>query len=136
MAQSPAAILYDATGTELKGQRASAASVPVTVASDQSSLSVQDVRPSTGSQSSVAASLTSVTIKAANANRIGLTVFNDSNAGILYLLLGAGTASSTVFSVALQKGGGYYEVPYGYTGVINGVWSVASGAARVTEFTL
>jgi hypothetical protein len=29
----------------------------------------------------------------------------------------------------------YYEVPFGYTGRIDGIWASANGNARVTEMT-
>jgi hypothetical protein len=40
MSDSPAAILYDSSGNELKGQKTAAASVPVVVASDQAAVPV------------------------------------------------------------------------------------------------
>lgn len=94
--------------------------------------------PTTGTASSVADAASSTTILAANANRKGATVFNDSTSS-LYLLLGAGTASTTNLTV-LMAPGDYYELPVVqggvYTGIISGIWSANStGAARVTEFT-
>lgn len=90
-------------------------------------------RPSTGTTTSVASSATPVTILAANAGRFGASVYNESTA-ILYLLLGAGTASATVYTVQLTSGQ-FYEVPYGFTGILTGLWATANGNARVTEFT-
>lgn len=75
----------------------------------------------------------STTLLAANTARKGATIWNDSTA-ILYLKLGA-TASTTSFTVKLNQDD-YYEVPFGYTGIIDGIWaSDASGAARIVEFT-
>ncbi|MCA1572426.1 MAG: hypothetical protein LC798_19420 [Chloroflexi bacterium] len=88
-------------------------------------------RAATPTQTSVAASVTNVTVLASNANRLGVTVFNDSATGVLFLKLGA-TASTTSFTVKMAVGS-YYEVPFGYTGIIDGLWDVASGNARVTE---
>lgn len=89
----------------------------------------------TGTQSSVASGTSDVTILPSNAVRKGATVFND-DANALYLLLSSGTSSSTNFTVSLPGSGGYYEVPYTYTGVIKGSWAAnGSGSARVTEFT-
>lgn len=80
---------------------------------------------------SVADSASNQTLAAANAFRQAASVYNDSTAA-LYLKLGA-TASATSFSVLIPPGG-YYEVPAGYVGQIDGVWaSDASGAARITE---
>lgn len=75
----------------------------------------------------------STTLLSANAARTGATVHNDSTVA-LYLKLGA-TASTTSFTVKMAADS-YYEVPYGYTGVIDGIWaSDASGAARITELS-
>ena len=87
----------------------------------------------TGTLSNVAGSITSGTILAANAARIGATIWNDSTA-ILYLRLGTGTASATACTVKMV-GDSYYELPFGYAGIVVGVWSSATGAARVTEMT-
>ena len=90
-------------------------------------------KPTVGTQTIVAASATSVTVLASNANRLGASITNDSTA-ILYLLVGAGTASTTVYTVKLSAGA-YYEVPFSYTGIIVGIWSSATGSARVMEWT-
>lgn len=79
---------------------------------------------------SVASSASTGTLLAANQGRRGATIYNDSSAA-LYLKLGA-TASTTSFT-ALVAAAGYYEVPFGYCGVIDGIWASANGNARVTE---
>jgi hypothetical protein len=79
-----------------------------------------------------AASITSVTVLGSNANRKGACIFNDSTSAA-YICFGA-TASATVFTVKLAASA-YYEVPFGYTGLITGVWVTANGNARVTEIT-
>lgn len=86
-------------------------------------------------QSSVAASVTSVSLLAASDARAGATIFNDTtdSSNFLYVKLGA-TASTTSFTIKMNPGG-YYEVPYGYNGAIDGIWTVASGNARITELT-
>lgn len=78
----------------------------------------------------VASSITSETILAANSNRKGATIWNDSTA-ILYLEIGA-TAATNAFTAKLFASG-YYEVPFHYTGVISGIWSAANGNALVRE---
>lgn len=93
------------------------------------------VRPhcATGTVTSQTDQATNVTLLAANAARVGATIYNDSTA-ILYLKFGA-TASATSFTAKLQPES-YFEVPYGYTGIIDGIWaSDASGSARITELT-
>jgi hypothetical protein len=87
----------------------------------------------TGTQSSVSGAASDTTILAANTSRRGATVYNDSTA-ILYILLANATSSATVFTVKVAAGG-YYEAPYGYTGIIKGIWASATGSARVTELT-
>lgn len=78
----------------------------------------------------VASSTSPVTLLAANTARAGAIFYNDSTA-VLYLKLGSGAgATSKTLPVAA---GGYYEVPFGYTGIITGVWAAANGACDVTE---
>lgn len=86
----------------------------------------------TATLSNVASSATNVTVIASNSSRIGATVYNDS-AAYLYLKLGT-TASATSFTIKIDPSG-YYEVPFGYTGIIDGLWASANGSARVTELT-
>ncbi len=93
-----------------------------------------DGAANTGTSTQVASGTSAVTILAANTARYGATVFND-DANVLYLLLGTGTVSATVYTVQIPSGG-YYEVPYGFTGVLTGLWAAdGSGSARVTEFS-
>lgn len=87
------------------------------------------VGPTTGSVTSIASSATVVTISGANATRKGLTVFNESTS-VLYLKLGA-SASNTSYTLQIPAGG-YWELPFNYTGAISGVWATANGFARVT----
>lgn len=84
--------------------------------------------------SNVAASASSVTLKAANSARNGLIVFNDADVA-LYLKYGA-TASASSFTVKIAAGG-YWEMPEPiYAGVVDGIWaSSPTGSARVTELT-
>lgn len=87
----------------------------------------------TGATTSVASSATTVTLLAANSARLGATVYNDSTQ-VLYLLLGAGTASASVYTVQIAAGS-YYEVPFRFTGVLTGLWASANGSARITAIT-
>lgn len=92
------------------------------------------LRSPTGTKTAVASGITSVTILAANANRKGATITN-TDANALYLDLSGATASSTSYTVAVATGG-YYEVPFGYSGNITGIWAAdGTGSALVTEFT-
>lgn len=99
-------------------------------------LKVEPVAPTTGAHTNVANSITSVTVLAANAARKGATIFNDDTAvtgATLRIKFGA-TASATSFLYAIPPQG-YYEVPFGYTGIIDGIASAATGTARVEELT-
>lgn len=80
----------------------------------------------------ITADTTSQQVVALNALRKGLTIFNDSTAS-LYLKFGT-TASSSSYTVKMAAGS-YYEVPFYYTGRIDGIWSAVNGDAKVTEVT-
>lgn len=104
------------------------ATQPVSVAA---TVATQETRTSTSAVTSVSASVTTGTLLALNANRRQAMIYNDSTAN-LYLKFGA-TASTTSFTIKIA-GGGYYELPQPiYTGVLDGIWDSATGAARITE---
>lgn len=89
---------------------------------------------STGTHSSVASGTASVTILAANANRKGARIFN-TDANNLFLDLSGGTAvAASRAQVVLAQNVGY-DVPFGLTGAITGIWSAdGAGVASVVEF--
>jgi hypothetical protein len=92
-----------------------------------------ETRAATAVITSVAGSLTTGVLKAANTSRLGLTVFNDSTAN-LYLAFAA-SATTSAYTVKIGAGG-YWEMPRPcYTGAVSGIWDVANGNARVTEMT-
>lgn len=115
------------------GRAAAASSVPVV-------LSTEDLaelkRASSGATVSVASSATAVTLKAANTSRIAVTIANDSTA-ILYILLGTGTVSTSLYTYALPAKATVASdrTISGFTGAITGIWASANGAALVTELT-
>jgi hypothetical protein len=86
----------------------------------------------TATLSNVSASASSVTLSSANTFRKGLSIHNDSSA-ILYVKFGI-TAFTTSYTVKMIADA-YYELPFGYTGRIDGIWASATGAARITELT-
>lgn len=88
------------------------------------------VEPSTVTQ--VAASTTSVTIAAANPNRHGFTVFNNTSLNAMRVKLGPNAAANS-FSVSIPSGG-YWEMPLGYSGEVTAIWNAATGNALVTEY--
>ncbi len=106
----------------------------VTANAGTGTFTTKELRSATPAQSTVADNAANVTLLASNANRLGATIANDSSAA-LYLKLGA-TASTTSYTARIVQYG-YYEVPFGYTGIIDGIWASDpnDGAARVTELT-
>lgn len=87
----------------------------------------------TSASSTVSASTSSVTLKAANASRKDLMIFNNSVSAKLYVCFAA-TALTTSFVVRLDPGG-FWEMPVKYTGLVTGIWDAAVGDAQVTELT-
>jgi hypothetical protein len=117
------------------GQKAMAASTPVVIASDQSAIPVTPATSATATRSDVATNAASDTLLALNAARKGASIFNDAGGGRI-LFVKMGTTATVIDFTAKLFVGDYYEVPFGYTGRIDGIWSGAgTGAARMTEYT-
>lgn len=95
-------------------------------------ISTTSEKASTPSQSSPSVTTASTSVLASNASRLGATIYNEGSQ-VCYLKLGS-TASTTSYSVQLVVGA-YYEVPFGYTGAIDGITSTSTAQLRVTEFT-
>lgn len=87
--------------------------------------------PSEGTVAGVASSATAVPILAANAQRKGASIWNNSTQS-LFLNLSVADPTTAVATVEVPSEA-YYEVPFGYTGEINGIWTSANGNAIVTE---
>lgn len=80
---------------------------------------------------SVAGSISSVTLVSANPGRKRLVIGNASTA-ILYVRLGGGTATATTgHSIQIPSLGNYSLE--GFTGAITGIWAAANGSAQITE---
>jgi len=91
-------------------------------------------RPSgTGTITRVNAAAASTLILASNANRLGASIFNDSDA-IAYVACAA-SASTSLFTLKMLPNTGPYELPFHYTGDVYATWASATGAAVMTEFT-
>lgn len=120
-----------ATGNALDVNIKTPATLPVSVAA---TIITKGTLSSTATTSQVADTASSTTLLSLNANRLGATITNDSTAN-LYVKLGT-TASLTDYTVRIIQYG-YYEVPYNYTGRIDGIWATnpSSGSARITELT-
>ena len=97
-----------------------------------SAVSVKEARASSPSQSSVSVTNVNTDILVSNVNRLGASIYNEGTA-ICYVKLGD-TATTSSYSVAMAAGG-YYEVPYGYTGAIDGITTSGTAQLRVTELT-
>lgn len=78
----------------------------------------------------VAATLTSTALAQVNPARQGLSIQNTSTS-VLYVKWGA-AASATDHTIRMSPNC-YYEVPFGYTGSIFGVWASVNGSAQITE---
>lgn len=114
-------------------QGATAADRALVVAlSPNSPVTTSQARPATSVTSSVNSSATNVILLASNSSRLGATVYNDSTA-ILYIKMGA-TATTSDFTLKLFPSS-YWEVPFGYTGEIDGFWVSVNGHARIDELT-
>lgn len=92
----------------------------------------REVLAQTGTTTSVASNVANVTLLAANTSRLGAVITNDGSQN-LYVKCGA-TASTTSYTRKLAAAE-EWELPFGYTGIIDGIWNVANGSARITEFT-
>lgn len=81
----------------------------------------------------VSASLVSVQLLAAQPQRQGFSAWLEG-ASTLYMVLNASAASTVNYSVVLQPGSNYFESPFRYGGEVRGIWTVALGGVRLTEF--
>ena len=90
-------------------------------------------RPTTATLTSVAGSVVSVSLLAANAARRQVFIDNDSTK-TLYVAFAA-TATTAAFTVRIASGQSWASVLNGYTGAISGIWVAANGNARITEVT-
>lgn len=95
------------------------------------------VAPDTATLANVAAAVASTQLFAANPDAKIRTIVNDSALARLYIKYGT-AASATSYTEYLDPGESY-EFPRGdtgiYVGVVHGIWTLASGSARVTEVT-
>lgn len=90
-------------------------------------------KAASSSNSNVSASASNVTLLSSNSSRKMATFYNDS-AFRLFLKFGA-TATSSSFTVRIDSQG-YYELPVPvYTGQIDGIWTGATGAVRISELS-
>lgn len=105
----------------------------VVAVSPNNPLTTAPAKSSTVVATNIMAAGTSTELLASNVSRLGATIYNDSQSGLLYINLGASADSSDFVTKLLPLT--YYELPFGFTGQVNGIWSVLGGFARVCEFT-
>lgn len=125
--------LADATFTarvNTLGQKTSANSTPIVIASDQSAIPVtfSSTNPVISTVTSVAVSTTVATLSASNAAKTSVIIFNE--AGTLFVKLGAG-ATSASYSYRLTANTAL-EIN-GYAGIVTGIKQTGTTAALVTE---
>jgi hypothetical protein len=85
----------------------------------------------TGDTTSVASSITVVTLKASNTSRKSLKIVNDGTK-ILYVREGSG-ATTSLYTWKLEQD--EMAIINDYNGIVTGIWDVANGSAKVTETT-
>lgn len=72
-------------------------------------------------------------LAAANASRKGLSLWNLSTGNVFVEF---GTAPTATSYVVKLNPGGYYEIPYNFTGQVQGLWDATGGTGvLVREFT-
>jgi hypothetical protein len=107
-----------------------------TVATEATLDAIRDVtvaQTTTGTLTAVASNTSAFTLLAANANRRGASIVNSSNT-TLRISLSATNPTTTLYTVQLLNGA-YYEVPFGYTGIIKGICDAVVDSVNVTEYT-
>ena len=147
--ESPAAVLFDSTATEMAvvrgvppppGTRAylvagvdGSGNVQTLTFNPDGSVTVEVPSPTTPTVTPVARTNVSTTLLAANPNRKQASIYNEQ--GILLVKIGAGAALND-YSFAVGPGH-LYELNFPvYVGQISGIWTTAgSGNARITEIT-
>lgn len=148
--ESPDVVLYDSSSNALAVQNATAlpASTPALMIAGSDGyvsryVAVDSVgkliivgavtlpKSTSTATNSVSASASNVTLLSSNSSRLGATIWNDSTTATLYVKLGT-TASTSDYTAQLYPSG-YYELPYNYSGRVDGIWTAAVGSAKVTE---
>lgn len=71
---------------------------------------------------------------ASSASRKGASFYNDSASTTIILKLGTGSASATSFTVKVAPKS-YYEIPFGYTGAIQGFADATEGSTLITDYS-
>lgn len=130
---SPVLADYDALIAFVQGLYDTGGALPVGAATEaKQDVMIADLAlmdGDTSATSSVASNASNVTLKAANTSRVKLVVVNEGDDN-LYVKEGA-TASVTDYTYKLEAGDTL--IIDDYTGIVDGIWDIASGSARITE---
>lgn len=86
----------------------------------------------TSSTYAVRTSISAVSIMSANVNRRGGTIYNNSST-VAFVQLGT-VVTTSMYTVKMVDQS-YYELPFGYTGVVGGITASNAGVLTVTELT-
>jgi len=89
-------------------------------------------KPATGTTTTASVTNSNTTVLASNNARLGATIYNEGSVDC-YIKLGS-TASATSYTLKMVTDG-YYEVPFGYTGIITGITASGTATLRVNELT-
>lgn len=118
-ADSPVAILFDGYGNQV-------------LVINQALAVVQ--ASTTGIIYSIPVSISDTLLLSPNANRRGVFIYNSTTSAVLRVGFSTTPVTAALFSVELSSGG-VFEVPFGYTGELRGIWSVteADGYGLITE---
>jgi hypothetical protein len=87
---------------------------------------------STGTVSTASVTNSNTTVLTSNGNRKGATIYNEGTVTALVKL--GSTASATSYTVKIITDA-YYEVPFGFTGIVTGITASGTATLRVTELT-
>jgi hypothetical protein len=80
----------------------------------------------------IAANTSASVLLPSNASRLGASFYVEMGSA-LFLKLGS---SPGTFDYSVQvNAGALYEVPFGYSGTVSGIWAFASGTVQITENT-
>ena len=88
--------------------------------------------PDTGTVTTASVTNSNTTVLASNNNRMGATIYNEGTVDCLVKLGSTASASSYTVKMIVDS---YYEVPFGYTGIITGITASGTATLRVTEMT-
>lgn len=133
---SPAAILFDQLGNPVGVVQDGVfyrLQVEAKIAADQDPIPFF-IQSAAVTRTSINASLTERLLAPTNILRKGLIIFNDTMVASVKLGLGTTPVSNADFTIIIGPRGSW-EVPFGFTGEIHGIWDGSDGYALITELS-